>query len=275
MRAFVSIGNDRPSDSLVRTEASNTGLLAAGDHVAVHVANAFDGRDRKRLQRQVKYLLRPPVALDDVTATDHGTVRIALKRPTKRGAWFCELTPRQLLARLAALVPPPRANMLRYRGVFAPRHHLRPAVIERAPGAKNDPHQLSLLEPKGDIEVVAKVSKDPPTPRRIAWMRLLSRVFAVDLSVCPKCSGPMKVLDAVTDPSRVAQMLHEHVDASTRDHGRELARYVDLAGVPASPGLRANASASAVMRDGRGLDARSSRGPPVAQLGLFHQPKNE
>ncbi|TPV92637.1 MAG: hypothetical protein B7733_24745 [Myxococcales bacterium FL481] len=69
-------------------------LCAAGEHVAVHVGAAFDARDRKRLERQVKYMLRPPVALDDVETTSNGTVRMALKRPTARGAWFLKLTRR-------------------------------------------------------------------------------------------------------------------------------------------------------------------------------------
>ncbi|TPV94483.1 MAG: hypothetical protein B7733_15040 [Myxococcales bacterium FL481] len=58
-------------------------------------------------------------------------MRIALRRPTAGGAWFVVVAARQLVVRLAALVPPPRFDMVRYRGVLAGRHHLPHRVVER------------------------------------------------------------------------------------------------------------------------------------------------
>ena len=263
IRACLTIGHDRRTDPLVRTESCGQGLLAAGEYVAIHVASPFDGRDRKRLERQVKYMLRPPVALDDVTATNDGTIRIALKRPTARGAWFTELTPRQLLARLAALVPPPFANVLRYRGVFSARHHLRPHIIQRAADALTDPDQLALFRRKGQVEVVAVVSKQPPTPSRVSWARLLARVFSADLSTCPLCAGPMKVLDAVVEPSRIAQMLTSHAGA-----GRGLG---DSGDAPSADASRPRNSEPTEAGDATNFSGRTSRGPPpVGQLKLFN-----
>jgi hypothetical protein len=45
-----------------------------------------------------------------------------------------ELTPFDLLERLADLVPRPRKRRHRYHGVFAPNHKLRPAVTAIAVG---------------------------------------------------------------------------------------------------------------------------------------------
>ena len=45
-------------------------------------------------------------------------------------------------------------------------------------------------------------------PRRIRWAKLLRRVFKVDISTCPRCQGPMRMLDAVTDPDKIALQLH-------------------------------------------------------------------
>jgi len=39
------------------------------------------------------------------------------------------------------------------------------------------------------------------TPRRIGWASLLARVFAIDVTVCSKCGGRMKILEVVTDPA--------------------------------------------------------------------------
>ena len=47
-----------------------------------------------------------------------------------------------------------------------------------------------------------------PAPSRIGWAKLLARVFRIDVSVCPACQGPMRVVEAVTDPNRIAALLH-------------------------------------------------------------------
>ncbi len=46
------------------------------------------------------------------------------------------------------------------------------------------------------------------TPRRIGWAHLLARVFAVDVTVCSKCGGRMKILEVVTDPGTIAERPH-------------------------------------------------------------------
>ena len=44
-------------------------------------------------------------------------------------------------------------------------------------------------------------------PARIGWASLLARVFAIDVSVCTRCNGPMLVR-AVTDVAEIAALLH-------------------------------------------------------------------
>jgi len=97
-------------------------------------------------------------------------------------------------------------TVTRYFGVFASRHHLRPRILP--PSVVPASGQQLALALEGDDE-------DPPTaagssarPRRIGWARLLARVFAVDVTVCRKCGGRMRVLDVVTDPDDIARLLH-------------------------------------------------------------------
>jgi hypothetical protein len=47
-----------------------------------------------------------------------------------------------------------------------------------------------------------------PRPRRLAWAALLARVFALDITVCRKCGGRMRVLEVVSDPDDIARVLH-------------------------------------------------------------------
>jgi hypothetical protein len=45
-------------------------------------------------------------------------------------------------------------------------------------------------------------------PRRIGWASLLARVFAIDVTVCRKCGGRMRILEVVDAPDAVARVLH-------------------------------------------------------------------
>ena len=177
-------------------------VSAFGMHL--HSATSVDGRDRKRLERVCRYLLRPPFAHDAVEALDDGRVRVHFKAPSRRGAAFADMTVDTFLGRLCALVPPPRFHMTRYYGVFASRHHLRARVIPSSPQPLA-PTQLPLLFetclPEGLREATG-------TPYRLSWSNLLARVFAVDVTVCSKCGGRMKVLEVVTDPTAIAALLH-------------------------------------------------------------------
>ena len=49
-------------------------VSALGMHL--HAATTVDGRDRKRLERVCRYLLRPPFAHDAVQALPDGRVRV-------------------------------------------------------------------------------------------------------------------------------------------------------------------------------------------------------
>jgi len=55
-------------------------------------------------------------------------VRYRLKTPYRDGTTHIALEPVDFMARLAALVPPPRVHLTRFHGVFAPH-----AALRRAP----------------------------------------------------------------------------------------------------------------------------------------------
>lgn len=57
-----------------------------------------------------------------------GHVRYTLKTPYRDGTTHLVLEPLDLMARLAALVPPPPTHLTRCHGVFAPHSKLRAAV---------------------------------------------------------------------------------------------------------------------------------------------------
>jgi hypothetical protein len=106
------------------------------------------------------------------------------------------------MARLAALVPPPRAHGIHYYGVFAPGAAYRPAIV---PGA---------LEPAGASAAESASEAGAETqravrerPRNYSWSYLMSRVFEIDVLACPACAGPMKIIAAITQPDIARRVL--------------------------------------------------------------------
>ena len=80
--------------------------------------------------------------------------------------------------------------------------------------APAEPKQLALFVPRNDLELAAitrPMLEDQVrdrAPSRLSWTRLLARVFSIDVSVCKKCGGPMRVIKAVLDPDEIAAELH-------------------------------------------------------------------
>jgi len=77
---------------------------------------------------------RPAVAEERLALTERGAVRVQLKSAYRDGTTHVVLEPLDFLARLAAVVPPPRMHLTRYHGVFAPHHALRAAVTPAGRG---------------------------------------------------------------------------------------------------------------------------------------------
>lgn len=80
-------------------------------------------------------MCRPPVALDRLERLPDGRLLYHLKKRWRDGTDSVVFEPLEFLERLAALVPAPRFNMIRYSGVLAPaaswRDRLAPCVESR------------------------------------------------------------------------------------------------------------------------------------------------
>jgi len=110
------------------------------------------------------------------------------------------------LKTLAALVPPPRLNLIRYHGVLAPAAADRAQIV---PG----PRSLTEASVSGSCDQATPEA--PPRRHRVEWARLLARVFQVDVTTCDACGGHMKVIAALTDPSAIRKYL-DHVGLPSR-----------------------------------------------------------
>jgi hypothetical protein len=160
--------------------------------------------DREGLERLCRYAVRPPFALHRLSRAEDGRLVYRMKRPRGGSLWLV-LTPDELIARLATLVPPPRVHAVRYHGVFAPNSKVRRRIV---------PQPASPPVPEQHAPTAAPVSASrAETPRRdpdlepariyrVPWADLLKKVFAVDVLACPECGGRLKLIAFIAEAVR-------------------------------------------------------------------------
>jgi hypothetical protein len=86
----------------------------------LHASVMIAARDVEGRERLLRYVARPMVVGERMRELADGRIAWRLKVPCGRGETHRIMEPMEFMARLAALVPPPRRPLLRYHGVFAP-----------------------------------------------------------------------------------------------------------------------------------------------------------
>ncbi len=88
---------------------SNGAARAGG--FSLHAGIDIAPGQRAKLERLGRYMSRPPVATERMALTSSGHVRYQLKTPYRDGTTHVVIEPLDFMARLAALVPPPRMHL--------------------------------------------------------------------------------------------------------------------------------------------------------------------
>jgi hypothetical protein len=138
-------GPPDPDPSAAETHARHG--CAQVDGFTLHAARTVAQDDREALERLCRYGLRAPFSLDRFSWGPDGCVRYRLPKPwsSPKGHTELHLAPLSLLRRLAALLPAPYLNLIRYHGLFANRSRFRPRIppppphLTLAPQEPRDP----------------------------------------------------------------------------------------------------------------------------------------
>jgi hypothetical protein len=160
----------------------------------IHASIPVEDGDRRRLERLIRYMGRPPISQERLTKAQDGRIIVKLKSAWSDGTSYIILTPTELIERLVSIIPPPRKNQVRYHGVFAPRSKMRKLVVP------------------------AKESKDPDQPdaeeesegssrSKLGYAKLMARVFEIDVLKCPRCSSDMQIISFITETKAVRDIL--------------------------------------------------------------------
>ncbi|WP_175439504.1 transposase, partial [Alteromonas lipolytica] len=148
-------------------------------------------------ERLCRYIARPAISEQRLSLTDSGKVKYELKTPYRNGTTHVFFSPLDFIGKLAALVPPPRLNLTRFYGVFAPNAKVRAEVTASQRG-KNSPRLAEHL----------KDSDKPYHARAMSWVQRLKRVFNIDITQCEVCEKRnVKIIACITDPAVTHKIL--------------------------------------------------------------------
>jgi hypothetical protein len=165
-----------------------------------------------------------------------GRVAYRLRKPRNNGATHLGMTPVERLAKIAALVPPPKRPLLRLSGVLGPGSSWRASVVPGGARVAQPAHAGSgAAAQSGGGEDKAKLARAdgvaaksggeekpaqgsgsarsslgngvvPPQGARIDGASLLKRIFLEDVLACP-CGGRRRIVCEVQDRDAVVAIL--------------------------------------------------------------------
>ena len=214
LRAFVRRGLIDKSDGKEMLGWEHGGGFSLDASVCIH------DTDRAGLERLLRYCARPPFALAYLHQLDTEHLIYHNSKPRSDSPRNLVLTPLELIDKIAALIPPPRAHRHRYYGknrtlllTFA-SSHARGRGLRRGLLAPNSPMRAAVtaMAPMPAVmpPLVQATMADAP-PQRAAshylWAMLLARIYETLPLVCPNCHAPMRIIAFITEAGTVRKIL--------------------------------------------------------------------
>lgn len=179
------------------------------DGFSLHADTWVHENNREGLERLANYGARGPLSLERLSQLPDGRLAYRMKRPSASGATSLEFTPVGFLRRVAALIPPPRVNLVRFFGVLAPNARLRSLVVPATPPELTLPQEPApgpTSEPLPSM-MTSDEQPTPPPPSRIPWADLMKRTWGVDLLTCTSCGGKRRLVACVFSSVATAEIL--------------------------------------------------------------------
>jgi hypothetical protein len=123
------------------------------------------------------------------------------KTPWRDGTTHVVYEPLDLIARLAALIPRPRKNLVLYHGVLSANAAWRARVV--AYGLA--PTRIGSTD--AGVPAPCPGPESPPPRHESPWADLMRRSFGHDLLACTKCGGKMELLEIVLERIAIRRIL--------------------------------------------------------------------
>lgn len=107
------------------------------------------------------------------------------------------MSPLDFMQRLAALVPQPRLQLVRFHGFLAPNPKLHTLVVPQ----ESEP--FAQAPPTAECEVSCAYHD----PVRLSRVKLLKRMFETDMEHCPNSSGEQKFIASIPEQPVIERIL--------------------------------------------------------------------
>jgi len=224
-------------------QAGEFGGFSIHAGVTVHAADK-DGRERL-----IRYCARPALSMERMSETSDGLIAYRLRHAQKGKATHRVMGPIDFLARIAAIIPPPRHPLLRYFGVFGPHSSWRKLCVPQVedstqtksttstsqspdsartapdstgPKVSSNPQRVANGSGAAVVEGGAAQPSDPPgqdaSPKLVAGNAL--NPWRIDWATLLRrtydfdvlrceCAGRLKAVELVTDAERAKELLQQ------------------------------------------------------------------
>ena len=169
--------------------------MAKANGFSLHAGVSCEGKQKEKRERLCRYIARPAAAVPRPSLSPTGKVVYTLKTPYWDGTTQGAFEPVDFIARLAALVPKLRVNLTRYHGALAPNHRWRGEVTPAKRG--KGVNRIANTEVRSPVEQHAAMT----------WAQRLKRVFSIDIEVCGRCGGYVKVIVCIEDQDIIDRIL--------------------------------------------------------------------
>lgn len=166
------------------------------------------GNEREKLEKLIRYMARGPIATERLSESFPNLLIYKMKTPWRDGTTHVSFSRLDFIARLVALIPPPKMNMVRYAGVFAPNFKDRNLIVPKPVESKKEPDAA-----ESDPNVVS-IGQLKARRERMRWSEMLKRTFKIDVTVCSRCNGRLEQIAIIKDRT-VAKAILESLQETT------------------------------------------------------------
>lgn len=186
-------------------------LCASMNGFSIHGATSIKSHDRIGLQKLIRYMGRGAISQERISLNEKGEILYNLKNGYD-GATHILLSPMELLEKLSGIIPPPHRHQVTYYGCLSSRSSLRSLIILQGERLKKDETlfgtEAPVVERRPDEEKKcddgAEKSKDS---HYIDWAMLLKKVFEIDIAICPKCQGRLRIISVINEKTIIKKIL--------------------------------------------------------------------
>ncbi len=178
---------------------------AAVSGSSLHANVCIPAKARRQLENRCRYAARRAVATEHLSVLADGRLLYRLRHRWRNGATHVVFEPLEFVAKLAAPVPPPMFDLVRYHGLLSPTARWRSAIVPFAPETEHARHDGCNA---GKQPARIETSKQRCfNSRNYSWAELMKRVWKVDVMECPRCQGRMRILAAIHSPDAIRGIL--------------------------------------------------------------------